>query len=110
MPGDMIVIPIHDEAEYPLDTPPVDVIFTGYLKEMSNNGGITIVDIVKETIKDRRHSHDYLDYPLLFYPDQIKESRFAGQQDWMEWSSNKRVIEQIKNGTYKPFRFPYDNF
>lgn len=113
MPGDMIVIPIHEEAKYPWDKdspPPVDVISTGYVKEISKNGGITIVDIVKETIEDRRHSHDYLDSPSYFYPDQIKESRFAGQQDWMEWSSNKRVIEQIKNGTYKPFRFPYDNF
>lgn len=111
MPGDMVVVPIHDKAESPWDKdapPPIDYNFTGYVKDITPDGGMTLTDIIKETIKNRIHSHDYLDHPVYFYPDQTKQSRFAGHQDRMEWYSNKRIIEEINNGTYQPPRSPWD--
>ena len=100
MPGDMIVIPVHDGPKYypwtEENVPTSEVIFTGTIKDIPKSGGVYLVDIAIERIEGNNHSHDFIDYGAKRFL--LQNARFAGHQDWIEWCSTKEwYYKKLKN-------------
>lgn len=95
MPGDLIVISIHDgPTKYPWteeNVPHRDLIYTGIIKEMPKYGGANLINCACEEIENRRHHRYSLDKRSFH---DIRNARFALHQDWMEWNI---TVKQEKN-------------